>query len=80
MECSGHIRDGVGSFIDEGLGCLSERERGGANEIAGGGTMGRGRGLLEGRLETIREGLHGAAARSLSQKVGEFFREGMSCY
>ena len=42
--------------------------------------MGRGRGLLEGRLETIREGLHGAAARSLSQKVGEFFREGMSCY
>ena len=67
MECSGHIRDGVGSFIDEGLGCLSERERGKANEIAGRGTM-RGRGLLEGRLETIREGLHGGAARSLSQK------------
>ena len=46
----------MGSFIDEGLGCLSERERGEANEIAGGGTMGRGRGLLEGRLENIREG------------------------
>ena len=45
----------MGSFIDEGLGCLSERERGGANEIAGGGTMGRGRGLLEGKLKTIRE-------------------------
>lgn len=29
---------------------------GGANEIAGGGTMGRGRGLLEGTLKTIREG------------------------
>ena len=68
MECSGHIRDGVGSFIDEGLGCLSKWERDEANEIAGGGTMGRGRGLLEGRLETIREGLHGGAARSLSQK------------
>ena len=76
MECSGHIRDGVGSFIDEGLGCLSKRERGKANEIAGGGTMGRGRGLLEGRLETIREGLHGAYRR----RGGEFFREGMSCY
>ena len=70
MECSGHIRDGVGSFIDEGLGCLSKWERDEANEIAGGGTMGRGRGLLEGRLETIREGrrlieegLHGAYLR-----------------
>ena len=60
MECSGHIRDGLGSVIDEGLGCLSERERGGANEIAGGGTMGRGRG---GR-RLIEEG----AAWSLSQK------------
>ena len=78
MECSGHIRDGVGSFIDEGLGCLSKWERDGAKEIAGGGTMGRGRGLLEGRLETIREGrrLHGAYRR----RGGEFFREGMSCY
>lgn len=83
MECSGHIRDGVGSFIDEGLGCLSKWERDRANEIAGGGTMGRGRGLLEGRLETIREGrrlieegLHGAYRR----RGGEFFREGMSCY
>ena len=73
----------MGSFIDEGLGCLSKRERGGANEIAGGGTMGRGRGLLEGRLENIRagrrlieEGRHGAYRR----RGGEFFREGMSCY
>lgn len=56
MEFSGHIGDGVGSFIDEGLGCLSDRERGGANEIAGGGTMVRGRGLLEGSLKTVREG------------------------
>lgn len=29
----------MGSFIDEGLGCLSKRERGGANEIAGGGAF-----------------------------------------
>ena len=28
MEWSGHIRDGVGSFIDEGLGCLSKWDRG----------------------------------------------------
>lgn len=50
MECSGHIRDGVGSFIDEGLGCLSKWERDEANEIAGGGTMGRGRGLFGGKV------------------------------
>lgn len=40
----------MGSFIDEGLGCLSKRERGGANEIAGGGTMGRGRGPFRGKV------------------------------
>lgn len=56
MECSGYIRDGVGSFIDEGLGCLLKWEWDEVNEIVGGGIMGRGRGFLEGRLEIIREG------------------------
>ena len=65
----------MGSFIDEGLGCLSKRERGGANEIAGGGTMGRGRGLLEGRLETIREG-----GGSLKKGCMELIAEGWGVF